>query len=1823
MEEFFHDTVSSDHPPLHNDTLVILKKAIQEGLLPLSLERAEVNGPQPKLYYGALNVAVLTLGLLLFVEAIRRRLDVSATGKRFYQAVLDGVYRELATLGVVELFIHLLQEYSSQIDTNKKALFADVHFLLFYTAIFNALQSAILAILAKRVSHHTWVSTEELELNHYVEIREEFDRVREEMFGSRARDMGQGTASSVTEEDRQSSNNLHFLVGSFRNIRSNLYDSESCFDVLRRACVQLFYTIRYPHLKAKYNRLLVQVRFHEMRVHFLQAYDLPLKLKVSKYLIRSEQNVLKHLVHVSTSAWLWLTALINVLYFITGMVADATGDSSSTEITLSACFFTALVLFLIVSLLLWRRMNSIFMKIMEMKHLWNFVDEDDAAGNNHDGTTTAGSHKSRSKHFQDPTLATEQKNLFFLGDPQNVVNAIQFMNFGYAMSLSVCVVFWEDMNSDGSHVTAKKYFLTTLVCYGFFVVVVARILPKYTMCTSLGQLVDRTRLHETVAMYRLEEAERQRRHMAENIKLSAVNFPCQSPQQEQQQQEQQEESRVDEESLKTMVASATTSAPHQLSTGSTAKPSKHDMLLPDFQKERIGVHVPKQKLPPKSDPPILSAFPTPTRASVSFVAPQDTLDPTRIKQAGAPALPVIAEKEAIEPDKASLLVDLVKMDTSSLRQAVPLEYIRIAESRDRRRNRRKSVSDGVASMSQFGNIGKLGQKVFETPRKPADPLDKLSKMPAEAEQQQLNNRKFSMDDSALLKRQERRRNRKKTMSASAAVQHMREMNEAEDSQGKSSAAVRKADLWKTDSVKEMPSSEGNLGVFKAPFFRHKPKNIFASSDDSATVALAAKQQRERRRHKKSLSASAAVRLMRDYPDEEENKLSKEAFWASSATHGCMLGGDGDNHDEHHKDEISNTQLQQQPLQGKSYDPFFSPAEAGLNLSPVKEASGHFEDASSHLDSAQTAPTLHSHTTGVISNANGLPAGESGTTSQSHSEKDDLDSYDGDDETVDTAGSVGGLSDVDDIAYSHRTSFYEDEETERGCSLCNCFRRANDSMRLFFRSQKYSFVTHMLGTMICFFLIGMRVEGFLKLQCIIPLDDYSWELELGHSFWMIVGWIVAFVCGSIWIALLFAPFIDRYQEDGEDSNIECKQEQWTMFLAAIYDLFICGACLGVFLGAEIHRCCRGDDEHYYDNLNPTEHNEALRDTGDPFHRFLAEVVGDYDEEECFDKTLVCVCPVFGTRLKGAVGPIEPFTSLIALRTFRFILARRTVQYFGLGSEYDELKRQEAKSELENGPGKRHTSERKSHQGAATTTHGGHDSHDNHGEMARGTIVELWQRAIAQCPEIVDKYGEFSGELLQTMLGLEIVTEQEPRFAAPKGASSGNGSSHPPKSNRTTSDTHLPHQRYQTPNQVSESITLDKKKYSKLSTGAQEIIASGKMGMPCRVKSSLKLQTMASNDSLPALTEPEQDHASGRREFEVDVAQMELDKLESNSTFEFPNARLVRSMRRCERKLLPLLDKWTAVDVVITKHEIVYVHVSDDDGSDNAEKVKEAGQQALKATKGGKGLRLCDVTAGRRVVGQLVFSDIVSVHVEREHCLPKAGIMSGVEAKQCYNHGHVEFWQEPGEDPRSWSLEEIQKRWETVNQDSLKIQTIHGTLYLRFYSDLEDSEENRVRVNEVDIGTPLHKDIALQWAQTILRRCNVEQLKQPLPHFGGNESDELRDLIQIVHREEKYKHRGKASGVHFRRFLTPTTLSYRPHRVSVDSGEFSGLPIFESNEDGNSPTEFSQHPLKSSSTPALSRTSTSNRIARFGSYHEDNSGSLIPKEDDDRRAMSIDL
>lgn len=112
--------------------------------------------------YTVLSIAVQTLALILFVEIVKHKLDHFAEGRKFFGTVLHSMYNELSTLGIVELVVYLTLKYLRDYDQAKKSVFADVHFCLFYIAVFNAFQTVIVAAATRRTSQRKWVDTEHL-----------------------------------------------------------------------------------------------------------------------------------------------------------------------------------------------------------------------------------------------------------------------------------------------------------------------------------------------------------------------------------------------------------------------------------------------------------------------------------------------------------------------------------------------------------------------------------------------------------------------------------------------------------------------------------------------------------------------------------------------------------------------------------------------------------------------------------------------------------------------------------------------------------------------------------------------------------------------------------------------------------------------------------------------------------------------------------------------------------------------------------------------------------------------------------------------------------------------------------------------------------------------------------------------------------------------------------------------------------------------------------------------------------------------------------------------------------------------------------------------------------------------------------------------------------------------------------------------------------------------------------------------------------------------------------------------------------------------------
>jgi hypothetical protein len=208
--------------------------------------------------------------------------------------------------------------------------------MLFYTAVFNAIQCGLVRLVTSHRTNKAWMQTEDIDIDHYVAIRKEFDRVE----------------STIRET-------CHFMP--------NEDAAANRMSVLQEVTKDLAFKLRFPRLHRKRKRLLTPIRFHELRAHFIDANNLPPKFRVSRYLKRCLSSVLIDLVHISPAAWIMLMATADILFYVMGMIFNVTGDAHEVELCLVSVVIGFMVVFIVFGFVLYFRMKFIFFKILHMK----------------------------------------------------------------------------------------------------------------------------------------------------------------------------------------------------------------------------------------------------------------------------------------------------------------------------------------------------------------------------------------------------------------------------------------------------------------------------------------------------------------------------------------------------------------------------------------------------------------------------------------------------------------------------------------------------------------------------------------------------------------------------------------------------------------------------------------------------------------------------------------------------------------------------------------------------------------------------------------------------------------------------------------------------------------------------------------------------------------------------------------------------------------------------------------------------------------------------------------------------------------------------------------------------------------------------------------------------------------------------------------------------------------------------------------------------------------------------------------------------------------
>ena len=195
-------------------------------------------------------------------------------------------------------------------NSQLEAIFLNVHFMLFFTAIFNALQSCVVRLLTIRKTNKSWLTTEDIEISHYVAVRKDFDRLERQLKTVNPKYMG-----SLTQRERQPpTDSTSCDVPHQQQQQSSSSSSSTLWKSIKESLSHLALRIRHPRLYRRRDKLLTIVRFHELRAHFIESNNLPAKFQVSTYLDRSLKSDLIDFVHISPVAWISCMATTNFIF---------------------------------------------------------------------------------------------------------------------------------------------------------------------------------------------------------------------------------------------------------------------------------------------------------------------------------------------------------------------------------------------------------------------------------------------------------------------------------------------------------------------------------------------------------------------------------------------------------------------------------------------------------------------------------------------------------------------------------------------------------------------------------------------------------------------------------------------------------------------------------------------------------------------------------------------------------------------------------------------------------------------------------------------------------------------------------------------------------------------------------------------------------------------------------------------------------------------------------------------------------------------------------------------------------------------------------------------------------------------------------------------------------------------------------------------------------------------------------------------------------------------------------------------------------------------
>jgi hypothetical protein len=157
-------------------------------------------------------------------------------------------------------------------------------------------------------------------------------------------------------------------------------------------------------------------------------------------------------------------------------------------------------------------------------------------------------------------------------------------------------------------------------------------------------------------------------------------------------------------------------------------------------------------------------------------------------------------------------------------------------------------------------------------------------------------------------------------------------------------------------------------------------------------------------------------------------------------------------------------------------------------------------------------------------------------------------------SVDSTGSEDGQSDGRCLRY--RSVLHS--QASRSYLYARSTLRGR--FRAYYLSKRFVLVSNVFGTLLAFFLVGQRIEGFLHSEGIVSSDFVAFDFTSEITFWALTAWLILFLATSALVFYSVQPF----------KGLESNRER-SVVLAAGIDAVLTSVCLTTLLSAKFS-CC---------------------------------------------------------------------------------------------------------------------------------------------------------------------------------------------------------------------------------------------------------------------------------------------------------------------------------------------------------------------------------------------------------------------------------------------------------------------------------------------------------------------------------------------------------------------------------------------------------------------------------------------------------------------------